>query len=323
MKDLVSIIIPAYNVENYIFRGIESCINQTYKNIEIVIIDDGSIDNTQNIIKEYVQKDSRIKYLFQENKGVSAARNKGLDIAGGNYIIFLDSDDWLETNTVEYLLNKKKEYESYFITTNFKAVYLEDENLKIEEEIEEEVIELITSQEISSTFILTKYRVKSSCYKLFSKKILDENRIRFREDIYHGEDGLFVFEYLLHIENVLYTTKQLWNILERPNSASRGKFNKKFFTAITAVEEMIKLSRNDKNLKKELKKYLYYRTKYIYFSGIKDNALNKNEEKILKNQIKNLEKLYLKDQRKLKKLKSYIVVRLPKALLKTLLNIKN
>ena len=322
MKDLVSIIIPAYNVENYIFRGIESCINQTYKDIEIIIIDDGSSDNTQNIIKEYAQKDSRIKYLFQENKGVSAARNTGLDISKGDYVIFLDSDDWLELNTVEYLLNKKKEYKDYFITTNFKTIYLENEKIKIEKEIEE-VLELLSSKKISSTFISTKYRVKSSCYKLFSKEILDANKIRFKENIYHGEDGLFVFEYLLHVENVLYTTKQLWNILERPNSASRGKFNKKFFTVITAVEEMIKLAKNDKNLEKELKKYLYCRTKYIYFCGIKDNALNKNEEKILKSQIKNLEKLYLKDQRKLKKLKSYIAIRLPKTLLKVLLNIKN
>lgn len=321
MKNMVSIIIPAYNVENYIFRCIESCINQTYNNIEIIIIDDGSSDNTQSIIKKYIQKDNRIKYLFQENRGVSTARNKGLDVANGDYIIFLDSDDWLELNAVEYLLKKKEEYLNCFITTNFRSVYLKNKKLEADKKLEER-LELLSSREISSTFVLTKYRVKSSCYKLFSKKILDDNKIRFRENIYHGEDGLFVFEYLQHIEKVLYSTRQLWNILERPNSASRGKFNKKFFTAITAVEEMMKLVKNDENLEKELKKYLYCRTKYVYLNAIKDNFLNKNDEKILKNKIIQLEKLYFQDKKFLEKIKWYIGIRLPKFFIKFLLKIK-
>ena len=325
MEELVSIIIPTYNVENYVCRGIESCINQTCKNIEIVIIDDGSTDNTPNIIKKYAENDKRIKYFFQKNHGVSNARNKGLDFASGDYVIFLDSDDWLELNTVEYLLNMKKKYENYFITTNFKSVYLENKKIKKNQELQntQETLEVVNSKKIYSSFILDKYRMKSSCYKLFSKKILTDNNIYFREDIYHGEDGLFVFEYLLHVENILYSTKQLWNILERPNSASRGKFNKKLFTAITSVEEMIKLVKDDKNLEKELKKYLCLRTRYVFFEGIKDDKLNKNEEKFLKKKIKSLEKLYLEDQKILKKIKSYITIRLPKTFLRILLKIKN
>ena len=321
MEVLVSIIIPTYNVEDYVFRGIESCINQTYKNIEVIVVDDGSTDNTRNIIQKYAKKDNRIKYFFKENNGVSSARNMGLDIANGDYFIFLDSDDWLELDAVEYLVSKNKEYRDYFITGNFKSGYLKNNKIEMEKNTDE-TLEIISSKKMCLTFISPKYRIRSSCYKLFSKEIINKNKVRFREDIYHGEDGLFVFEYLLHTEKVLYSTKSLWNVLERPNSASRGKFNKKFFTAITAVEEMIKLSQNNKELEKELKKYLYVRAKGIFFSGVRDNALTKDEEKSLKKQIIELEQLVLKDEKIFKKIKHYISVRLPKCLIRLLLNSK-
>ncbi len=108
MNSLVSIIIPVYNVEGYIARCIESVINQTYNKLEIILIDDGSSDNSGKICDEYARKDTRIKVIHKENGGVSSARNAGLDVATGEYIGFVDSDDYIDVNMYECLVNSIK-----------------------------------------------------------------------------------------------------------------------------------------------------------------------------------------------------------------------
>ena len=95
-KPTVSVIIPVYNVEQYLSKCLDSVINQTFKNIEIICINDGSTDNSLKILNEYAMADKRIIVINQENSGVYAARNKGLQIANGKYISFVDSDDWIE-----------------------------------------------------------------------------------------------------------------------------------------------------------------------------------------------------------------------------------
>lgn len=101
--NLISVIIPVYNGEKYIKRCINSLINQTYKNIEIIIINDGSKDNSINIIKEISEKDKRIIIIDKENQGVSIARNAGIEKASGDYIMFVDVDDWVKTNMIEQM----------------------------------------------------------------------------------------------------------------------------------------------------------------------------------------------------------------------------
>lgn len=105
MKKVVSVIIPVYNVEEFIFRTVESVMNQDYKNIEIILVDDGSPDNSAKIIDELAKKDDRITCVHKENGGVSSARNAGLKIASGEYVTFIDGDDWVEPKYISYLLN--------------------------------------------------------------------------------------------------------------------------------------------------------------------------------------------------------------------------
>lgn len=107
-KNLVSVVIPTYNASNFLIRAIQSVVNQTYKNWELIIVDDGSTDHTRQIVEEFQKKDSRIKYFFQNNKGQGAARNLGIKIANGAYIAFLDSDD-------EFYENKLERVMSYFV----------------------------------------------------------------------------------------------------------------------------------------------------------------------------------------------------------------
>ena len=101
----VSIIVPVYNVEKYLSKCLDSIVNQTLKDIEIICINDGSVDNSQSVLEAYAKKDTRIKVINQENLGLSCARNKGIDIAQGEYIGFVDSDDWIDLEFYEELYN--------------------------------------------------------------------------------------------------------------------------------------------------------------------------------------------------------------------------
>ena len=104
MEELISVVVPVYNVEKYIDKCINSIINQTYKNLEIILVDDGSPDNCGKICDEYAKKDNRIKVTHKENGGVSSARNIGIKNATGDWLTFVDADDWIENNFVEQLL---------------------------------------------------------------------------------------------------------------------------------------------------------------------------------------------------------------------------
>ena len=103
MRDSISIIVPVYNVEKYLEKCIDSILNQSYQNLEIILIDDGSTDNSGSICDEYKKKDQRVQVIHQKNQGQSSARNAGLNIAKGSYIGFVDSDDWIEQNMYEKL----------------------------------------------------------------------------------------------------------------------------------------------------------------------------------------------------------------------------
>ena len=111
-EDLISIIVPVYNVEKYLEQCLESLLNQTYKNIEIIVVNDGSTDQSLDILKKYSFKDNRIKLYSQKNQGISAARNTALEHINGKYVMFVDSDDWIEINTCEIALHEMKKNDS-------------------------------------------------------------------------------------------------------------------------------------------------------------------------------------------------------------------
>lgn len=270
----ISIIIPAYNVEDYIERGITSSLNQTYNNIEIIVVDDGSSDSTYNRVKDLSEIDSRIKLYAKKNGGVSSARNLGLDKAEGEYIVFLDSDDWLETNAIEKLLalqTKKKQLvvcDRYWVSEKKNLT----ERIKPVFDSEDKYVEI---DDVLRQIGTGKYNLQSACYKLFEKSIIDENHIRFNENIYYGEDGLFVFEYLKHTSGIVYSTVGLWNILERKNSATTSLYNKRMLTAVDGVLCMIDDPTNSADILMVLYFYLIQRIqeligRIVYTSDTED-----------------------------------------------------
>ena len=122
MEDLVSIIIPVYNTEKYLSKCLESVINQTYKNLEIILINDGSTDKSKEICESFAKKDKRIQILNKENSGVSSARNHGMRLAKGQYIAFIDGDDYAEENYIEELLKNLKQTESDCVLCGYNRV---------------------------------------------------------------------------------------------------------------------------------------------------------------------------------------------------------
>lgn len=123
MEPLISVIIPAYNIENYIERCMESVCRQTYRNLEIIVVDDGSKDQTGTVIDRMAQKDSRIIPIHKMNEGVSAARNTGLDRARGEYIGFVDGDDFIEENMYEFLLKNAQKYQADISHCGYQMVF--------------------------------------------------------------------------------------------------------------------------------------------------------------------------------------------------------
>ncbi len=298
MEKIVSIIIPAYNVENYIFRGLESCINQTYKNIEILVIDDGSIDKTYEIVHKYCLNDNRIKLIKKTNGGVSSARNEGLRQAKGKYVLFLDSDDWLENNTVEILINTSRKYEDLLISCDRYWLYENKDNLKKIKPFKNKKIDKISSEEALINVGNGKYNLQSACYKIYDLNKIKRNNIFFKEDIFYGEDGLFVFEYLKIIKGMIYLPIGLWNILERRGSATQSNYNSKMLSAIDGVKKMLSYENNSLELTKILRLYLVQRIESIIEAILE--STDKTDLKKLRKVIKENKSFILKNKFPLK-----------------------
>lgn len=176
MEDvLVSVVIPCHNVEEYIEECIESIINQTYKNLQIILIDDGSKDSTFDIIKKWLMTDSRIEYYYQENKGVSAARNLGNSKIKGDYFSYVDSDDSIEEDYIEVLLNKIVETGADFVCCS--QYFEKDENGQKNKELKAIDGELICCdpekvfKKIYSSFLFKDMAIKATS-KLYKKELL-------------------------------------------------------------------------------------------------------------------------------------------------------
>lgn len=241
MQPLISIIVPVYNVEKYICKCIDSIVNQTLKEIEIILIDDGSTDNCPKILDEYAKRDKRIRVFHQRNSGQSSARNKGLDVASGEYIGFVDADDWIELNFYEELYKSiVKNFSDISICS--RKVYDIDNNLEGEVILENERIELEYSglEKYIIKYFFSPYTV-SACNKLYKSNLL--KNVRFKDVFQVGsEDTLFNYEVLLNINTISSTNFTCYNGLNRIGSTAR-KYN--YGTMIKTgnlIEEMKRVS---------------------------------------------------------------------------------
>lgn len=252
MSALVSIIIPVYNLEDYIENCLNSVLNQTYDNLEIICIDDGSIDKSADIIKKYQNNDQRIVYLYQENRGVSSARNKGIDNAHGDYIMFVDGDDFIHFQAIELLIKCISDKKVNIVFPNLETVYSSDKIIM--SEIKEYNCVLMQENDLFTD----EYSVNIGG-KFFDANFL--KRYRFQVGITNAEDYLFLIKaYYDAKDRIGYKLdSKLYYYYIREDSMSHKQFNKNSLTEITANDIIMDFfaDKNDCYLKSYAISYLF------------------------------------------------------------------
>ncbi|MBQ3394894.1 MAG: glycosyltransferase [Synergistaceae bacterium] len=224
---LVSIIIPAYNTEKYIHRAIESSLRQTHNNVEVIVVNDGSKDNTLEVAKSYEERDSRVRVYHKENGGVSSARNMGIREAHGEYITFLDSDDWFEDCAVEFLLDMQINHPNKFIAADLYRVRYDESENDFRRKVynrKEKLRDMSVEETLASINAMKFYFLHS---KIYITEVIRKHKLHFHEYIHYGEDLLFNFEYLCKTNGLFYTNKPILNILSRSDSAMRVPYDQR------------------------------------------------------------------------------------------------
>lgn len=199
-KDLISVVIPVYNAEVYIKRCLESIQKQTYDNLEIIVVNDGSTDNTQKVLEEIQQQDRRIKLIQKENEGVSAARNDGVVTATGRYVYFIDSDDYVENNIIEKLY-KVISSQGELSVCGFTTVFMNKEDAPFSLYDSTSIISIEEYLEKMSQYLYSVY-YGSLWNKMYVTEIIKRNNLKFRKDISLAEDFIFNLDYLQYVKKV-------------------------------------------------------------------------------------------------------------------------
>lgn len=221
MRDfLISIIVPVYNVEQYLPRCVDSLINQTYQNLEIILIDDGSPDRCGEICDEYARKDNRIIVAHKPNGGLSDARNKGLDIAKGEYVMFVDSDDWIDRDTCKTVVNLADSNQSNIVIFGVRNVY---DSGKIE--VFPPKYSGIVSCEKCIYSLLCKIQefgiFNYACNKLYNKRLFEG--IRFQKGRLAEDQGL-IYKLFHKANRICVCEKIFYNYYQRSGSITDGQF---------------------------------------------------------------------------------------------------
>ena len=213
MNDLITIIINAYNEENFIIKCVNSVINQTYKNLEILIINDGSTDNTLKLCKSI--KDKRIRIITTKNLGLSLSRNIGIENAKGEYLYFIDADDFIEEDTIEYLYNLCKKYNSKLSTCMPKTIF----DYNFIKTNKKEKIKVLNNKEMLKKILLSENGATAIWNKLINKNLFDG--IRFQDRIIN--DIAFTHKLAIKLDKVIYSNQKKYYFLKHKNSITSKK----------------------------------------------------------------------------------------------------
>lgn len=241
----ISVIIPVYNIAKYLPRCLDSVIAQTYKNLEIILVDDGSTDNSRDVIEEYAKKDSRIVKIFKKNSGVSDTRNKGIDAATGDYIGFVDGDDYIEPEMYELLLGNALKYDADISHCGYQMVfpshidYYYNTGDIIIQDNKKGIIDLMQG----------KYIEPSPCNKLYKHSVIKD--VKMPLDIKINEDYFFNVMVFANAEKSVFEDRALYHYILRKNSATTSSINEhKFFDCEIVRERIVEHFKNDDEIYK-------------------------------------------------------------------------
>ena len=300
-ESLVSVIVPVFKVEKYLRRCVNSLLHQDYQNIEIILVDDGSPDSSGSIIDTFALQDSRVVPLHQDNSGVSRARNNGIKASHGKWVMFVDGDDWVDSNYVSYFVS--------LVENNKSKVGFNTSYYSITKNASHDNMYIVPSEKAQEMIFLEEVFV-AVWNKIYDTDVLKTKQIAFHPDIWYGEGMLFNIEYLQHVSNVAIGGKAVYHQEFNPDSAMRS-FNLK--SNICGLRSMDLQRQILKNPSKRLlnawayHKYCFNRT--IINGLYRTNAVNENHEiydKCAKN-IRNQLYIPLRIEKNPRKLLGWIV----------------
>lgn len=253
---MVSVIVPVYNSEKYLKRCINSILNQTYFDIEVILVDDGSTDSSQSVCKRLAKKDTRIKYYRKENEGAAIARNYGIEKATGKYITFVDSDDWIDPHLVSALYNKIQIQGSDFVLCNYVNVDIRGKKRQPNR------LNLSHSFDFSNLedvllFFSSRLPWRGPCFKIYKTSIIKNENIRFPQNITVGEDTIFNLRYLLKCHYIDFLNVDLYFYNKLNELSISKKYDSNFVkNCLTFIGLKIELLSRYK-LKKTTDQYYY------------------------------------------------------------------
>lgn len=292
MQDLISVVIPIYKVEEYLKQCIDSIIAQTYKKIEIILVDDGSPDSSGAICEEYAKKDKRIKVIHKENGGLSDARNKGIEEATGKYIAFIDSDDYIEPSYLGKLYYAVTKCDTKIAQCNIQKV---DENSNKLEVIGDETKEIKSGKTMIKELYDNKWENIVVWNKLYLKQLFDD--IRYPIGKIH-EDEFTTYKILYEIEKIVIIPEYLYCYRQREESIINKKYDLNKLDILEALQERLNFFEEKKE------KQLYHLTLQCYLQKLKENYFNVKQF-IAESELiqKELKKKYKENYRKIFKIK--------------------
>ena len=262
MKPAISVIIPVYKCEKYLSACIDSVLNQTFQDFELILVDDGSPDDSPAICDDYAKKDDRVKVIHKENGGVSSARNAGIEAAKGEYITFIDSDDYIDSEMLKSLYEQIKAQDGDLIISGLRYVF---EDTKEKKEYHLRNIKFQTS-EIDSVYeeIDCNFGFSAIYAKLYKREIIKSNSVFYAEGFSILEDGSFVLEYLKHCSNCILFEGVFYNYRQANEMSLMKAFNA---NAIQALEHYCKVGAwLENSLRKENKEKYYIKLYSLLYS---------------------------------------------------------
>jgi glycosyltransferase involved in cell wall biosynthesis len=289
----ISIILPVYNTELYIEKCVESILQQSFSDFELIILNDGSTDNSEHILFQLAEKDNRIVFHSFPNSGVYKIRNRGLEMATGEYICFVDSDDWVDENFLQDFISHLSDNKTRLVVQDLKRIALDGSTERNIQQYNNELLEIPRDLEkfISNYRYTQGYLVN----KIFKQNILQKNAIVFDEEMVANADETFYLKYIQYVDEILFQKNDHYNYVE-----CQGSISKKFPTFISVLHhlkstinfgEFLLKNKNSETVKQYNAKKFNHIFDHLLRNCIYRNKYTKKERigflKTLYNEIKN------------------------------------
>lgn len=269
--ELVSIIIPIYNAEKYLKKCIQSILEQTYSNIEVILVNDGSTDKSRDICDEYARQESRIHVIHQDNSGVSAARKNGLKKSMGNYIAFIDSDDWVEDTFVEKMYNVALEKNADMVACGYFEEYMD--YVKIEGNRNGNI------KVYSKTEALEELHTRNSIYPFLCNKIFKRKTLNELEDsvpVIIGEDYTIVVKAISRMQKIAVIEAPLYHYMQRKGSACNRGFDERLFKVVSNYKDVYNFFKTENmQILDDIKSYILLEEMYYVVCMSRNQNYNK------------------------------------------------